>query len=215
MIRADFSLGKLPLASASPASLVSPVRVPTASKKLVNTRVKTSITPASTPMRPKAPKSNAPIRPRSGIETIWSGRAGTLRFQPPGFLKPGPSLKIASAMTARMVVATMPMSSAPLTLRAMSTPMMSRPSTKMTVGMVLIDPPSPSCTGGAATPLERTNPESTRPMNAMNRPMPTVIAVFSGAGTALKIISRRLVADSSTMIRPLMTTRPIASAQVT
>ena len=78
-----------------------------------------------------------------------------------------------------------------------------------------MDPPSPSCTGGAAMPLERTKPESTRPMNAMNRPMPTVMAVFSGAGTALKIISRRLVADSSTMMRPLMTTSPMASAQVT
>src|SRR5690606_24962410 len=40
---ADFSLGKLPSASASPASLVSPVRVPTASKKLVNNSVKTSM----------------------------------------------------------------------------------------------------------------------------------------------------------------------------
>ena len=60
-----------------------------------------------------------------------------------------------------------------------------------------------------------TKPASTKPMKAMNRPMPTVIAVFSWIGTALKIIRRRPVAASSTMMRPLMTTRPIASGQVT
>ncbi len=52
-------------------------------------------------------------------------------------------------------------------------------------------------------------------MNAMNMPIPTVMAVFNGAGTAWKIISRSFVADRTTMIRPLITTRPIASAQVT
>jgi len=60
----------------------------------------------------------------------------------------------------------------------------------------------------------RTNPLSTKPMKAMNRPIPTVIAVFSCCGTALKIKRRRPVAASSTMMSPLMTTRPIASCQV-
>jgi hypothetical protein len=49
----------------------------------------------------------------------------------------------------------------------------------------------------------------------MKRPMPTVIAIFSWMGTASKMSRRRLVADSSTMMRPLMTTRPIASGQLT
>ncbi len=52
-------------------------------------------------------------------------------------------------------------------------------------------------------------------MKAMNRPMPTVIASFSWIGTALKIMRRSPVAASSTMMRPLMTTSPIASGHVT
>lgn len=52
-------------------------------------------------------------------------------------------------------------------------------------------------------------------MNAMNRPMPTVMAALSWAGTAVKIIVRMPVNARITMITPLMTTRPIASAQVT
>ena len=48
-------------------------------------------------------------------------------------------------------------------------------------------------------------------MKAMNRPMPTVIAIFSSIGTASKMSRRRFVAESSTMMRPLMTTRPMAS----
>src|SRR5690606_1216257 len=107
---------------------------------------------ASHPMRSKAPKSKAPMSPRSGSETIDSGRVGTLRFHPAGFGpasgKDGPILKSASTMIATIVVATLPMSSAPLTFRAISTPMVSRPTMKITVGMVVTEPPSPSCTGG-------------------------------------------------------------------
>jgi hypothetical protein len=127
----------------------------------------------------------------------------------------GPTRKIASAMMAMTVLTRIPMSSAPLTRRAMSTPMMTSAMRKTTVGSVAMEPWSPSCTGGEATPLGRTKPASTRPMNAMNRPMPTVMAVFSSAGTALKISTRRPVDARSTMMRPLMTTRPIASGHVT
>ena len=52
-------------------------------------------------------------------------------------------------------------------------------------------------------------------MNAMKKPIPTVIASFSCTGTASKIIRRRPVAASSTINRPLMTTIAIASGQVT
>ena len=73
----------------------------------------------------------------------------------------------------------------------------------------------PRPTGGEFEPVAVTNPELMNPMNAMNRPMPTVIASFSCTGTASKIIFRSPVAASSTMITPLMTTRAMASGQVT
>ena len=103
----------------------------------------------------------------------------------------------------------------PLTLRATRTPVSSSVKTKMSVGTVATEPLMPRPTGGDDAPVEVTKPASTKPMNAMNRPMPTVIASFSWIGTALKIMRRRPVAASSTMMRPLMTTRPIASGQVT
>ena len=87
--------------------------------------------------------------------------------------------------------------------------------TKMSVGTVATEPLTPRPTGGEPVPVEVTKPASTKPMKAMNRPMPTVIASFSWMGTALKIMRRRPVAASSTMMRPLMTTRPMASGQVT
>ena len=52
-ISAERSRGKVPRSSASPASRDRPVKVPIASKKFANTSVNTSMTAASTPMRPK------------------------------------------------------------------------------------------------------------------------------------------------------------------
>ena len=54
--------GKSPFSSASPASFERPVMVPIASKKFVNTRVKTSMRAASTPMRSNAAEANWPMR---------------------------------------------------------------------------------------------------------------------------------------------------------
>ena len=42
----------------------------------------------------------------------------------------------------------------------------------------------------APAPVARTKPESTKPMNAMNRPIPTVIAALSSLGTARKMAVR-------------------------
>ncbi|CAH0247305.1 hypothetical protein SRABI02_03088 [Plantibacter cousiniae] len=87
--------------------------------------------------------------------------------------------------------------------------------TNTAVGTVATEPSIPRPTGGEPAPVERTKPASTKPMNAMKRPMPTVIAIFNWMGTALKIMARSPVAARRTMISPLMTTSPIASAQVT
>ena len=48
----------------------------------------------------------------------------------------------------------------------------------------------------------------------MNRPMPTLIAVLSWAGMALKTACRKPVSTSTVMMMPSRTTRPMASAQV-
>jgi len=48
----------------------------------------------------------------------------------------------------------------------------------------------------------------------MNNPMPTLIAVLSSIGIALKITVRRPTSTSTVMSSPSSTTRPIASAQL-
>src|ERR1700761_752477 len=84
MINADRNRGNIPRSSASPASRASPVKVPIASKKFAKTSVNTSITAASTPMRPKLPILNAPRRDKSGSANGDPDSVGTERLQPPG-----------------------------------------------------------------------------------------------------------------------------------
>ncbi len=67
--------------------------------------------------------------------------------------------------------------------------MMSTPSTKISVGRVVIEFPMPSPTGTvvpAASGTRVTNPASTRPMNAMKQPMPAAIDALSSVGIAVK-----------------------------
>ena len=92
--------------------------------------------------------------------------------------------------------------------------MTSSPTMNTRVGTEVMEPLSPSWTGGPAV-VARTKPESTNPMKAMNRPMPTVMAAFSSLGTARKMAVRAPVTPKRTIRMPLMTTRPMASAQVT
>ncbi len=76
--------------------------------------------------------------------------------------------------------------------------------------------PVPSWTGTvvfAASGMRVTNPASTKPMKAMKRPMPTLIACLRACGMACMIASRRPVATSTQISRPSSTMRPIASSQ--
>ena len=66
----------------------------------------------------------------------------------------------------------------------------------------------------AASGMRRTKPASTKPISAMNSPMPTLMAVLSWAGIALKTAPRTPVSTSTAMTMPSSTTRPIASAQL-
>ena len=118
-------------------------------------------------------------------------------------------------MIASTVEATMPIRIAPFTLRAYNVTISSRPKTKTRTGQPRSSPALPSSTGGPSGAAgRRTMPASTSPMNAMNRPMPTLIAIFSCSGTASNTAFRNPVSTSTRMTRPSSTTRPIASAQV-
>jgi hypothetical protein len=55
-------------------------------------------------------------------------------------------------------------------------------------------------------------PASMKPMNRMNRPIPTPIARFSDSGTACMTASRRPTRTSSRTTRPSSTMTPIAPA---
>ena len=105
---------------------------------------------------------------------------------------------------------------APLTCRTYSTTIRSRPSTKTSTGQPCeraADAEPDRDRVPAASGLRRTKPASTRPISAMNRPMPTLIAILSCAGTAWNTAVRKPVSTSTRMTSPSSTTRPIASAQ--
>ena len=91
-ISAERSRGKVPCSSASPASRANPVKVPIASKKFAKTNVNTSITAASTPMRPKLPRLKSPASERSGSANGDPDSVGTDRVQPPGLLDRRPQM---------------------------------------------------------------------------------------------------------------------------
>ena len=141
---------------------------------------------------------------------------GTESFHPPGLSTAEPRCQTASTITAITVPATRPMRMPPRTFRATRIPVASRVRTNTRVGTVVMDPlpPPPNPTGGEGTPVDEMNPASTSPMNRMNSPMPAVIAIFSCIGTASNTRRRNPDTASATMIRPLTTTRPMASGQV-
>jgi len=66
----------------------------------------------------------------------------------------------------------------------------------------------------AASGRRRTKPASTSPISAMNAPIPTAIADLRAGGTAVNTAVRKPVTASTTMTRPSITTRPMASGQV-
>ena len=98
---------------------------------------------------------------------------------------------------------------APRTLRTMRTTVIKMPMTNTSTGHVVSEPPWPRSTIVPAPGV--TKPASTKPMKAMNRPMPTLMAVLSHFGTALNTARRKPVRTSSRMMTPSMTTIPIAS----
>ncbi len=181
------------------------------SKKSDSSRVKTSSTTVIAPVRPKAPnRLKSPSSPKSGAATTSSGSFGAVRPQLS-------TSATASTALATAVMAAMPMSRAPLTPRASRATVSSTPRQKTRAGQPVSAPLPPSCTGTvvcAASGTRVTKPASTKPMNAMNRPMPTPIACFSGCGIARMTASRSPVTTRTQISRPSSTIRPIASSQL-
>ena len=83
------------------------------------------------------------------------------------------------------VVTTIPMSMAPFTFQAISTPVISRPRMARKVAGAPISPSS------SAPSSALTMPEFSSPMSAMNSPRPALIAFFILGGIQETICSRR------------------------
>ena len=107
----------------------------------------------------------------------------------------------------------MPINSAPLTFLTINVIIKNRPNAKIMIGQPTSVPLSPRVTGTGPDPVRRTKPASTRPISAMNKPIPTETAIFSCAGTARKTAVLNPVRTNTVMMSPSRTTRPIASAQ--
>ncbi len=197
--------------------------VPMASKKMLSRMVKVSSRAAVAPRLPNAPKTlTLPMRLRSGNPIQEpEGSSGTTSDQPWGLAPSGPTLgptfATASTMTARMVAAITPIRIPPRTFRTTRAIVRIRPKTNTRVGQPSSTPSKPSPTGTvvwATSGMRRTKPAFTSPISAMNRPMPTTIAVFRLSGTALKTAVRNPVRTRMSMVSPASTTTPIMSGQV-
>ena len=127
----------------------------------------------------------SPKIPKSGVATTASGTAGTFKFQPFG-LTPfgptnGPTLNADSTAIATRVVSVIPIRRAPLTFLTVRPIIKNRPKAKTTTGHPIRFPLSPKATGTTAEPgpVFRTKPASTNPISAINKPIPTEIAIFN------------------------------------
>ncbi len=205
--------GIRPSSSVSFASWPTPMIVPIASKKPDSSTVKTNRQPVSRPTSSKPPKRlTCPSREKSGVLTIFSGMLGTARPHAASGIS-----AMTLITTATTVIATMLIRIAPLTPRVTRTNVNARPSTKTSTGQPVNWPPCPRPSGTvvcAASGLRVTNPESTRPMKVMNRPMPIAMACRSPLGMASMTRSRSPEATRSISTKPARTTMPMASGQL-
>ncbi len=99
----------------------------------------------------------------------------------------------------------------PTRRRAISHAVSTKPMRKTAIGSPR-NVPSPTGSGPAAG--FTTKPEVKKPMKAMKRPMPTLIARLSAIGTASISASRKRVSTSTVMTRPSRKTTVIACGHV-
>ena len=129
----------------------------------------------------------------------------------PGVANPfQPAVSPLRAM-ARIVVSTMPSSSAPRTRRAISQAVSTKPTRNTAIGSPCS---GPSPTGSGPALGFTTKPAVKKPMNAMKSPMPTLIARLSPSGTASSMAWRKRVSTSSVITTPSRKTIVIACGHV-
>ena len=176
--------------------------VPIVSKKSLSMIENVTRTAVSTPSRTTKLKSTRPNVEKSGACTIaWGSRAA------PGVGNAWPPAKTSLSTIAITVVPRMPRSRAPRVRRAMSHAVRKNPTRKTTIGSPF-SVPRPTGSGPAAG--FTTNPAVKKPMKAMKRPMPTLMARLSPMGTASITASRKRVSTSSVMTSPSSSTTVIA-----
>ncbi len=180
--------------------------VPIVSKKSLSMIENVTRTAVTTPSFATRPKSRRPNVERSGGCTIAAGIRAA-----PGVGKPFQSATAPFRMIATSVVSTIPSRSAPRTRRAISHAVRTKPTRNTRMGRPRMDP---SATGSGPDGGFTTKPEVKKPMNAMNRPIPTPIARLSPIGTASITASRNRVSTSSVMATPSRNTTVIAWGHV-
>ncbi len=174
------------------------VAVPIVSKKSVSMKLKIVRSAARRPSCEKTfVRSNAPIVLKSGVAVKLVGIGWT---------------PVARATT---VVTRMLISSAAGTLRAHSSIVSTRPNQK-TKWATVVGNTNRTGTGFSAEvpPVLTMIPASMKPMNRMNRPIPTPIARLSESGTARITASRRPTRTRIVTRMPSRTMTPIAPAGV-
>ena len=176
--------GGTPSSSSRPASAPIAVIVPIVSKKSASISVKTSRIAVTTPASWKPPiRLNSPSVPKSGFSEQVAeagqrrhGEGPALRVDAPSAPKAGPMSATFSTMIATTVIDRIEMRIAPLTLRTHSaiTQGETDAEDQRPASPASWLPVRPSCSGTVvpATSGAAANPASTKPISAMNRPMP-------------------------------------------
>ena len=193
--------GTEPSGSARPASAAMPVTVPIVSKKSDSMIAKIVRTAVRNPSLVKAWNGSwtpSPIVEKFGAIVNCDG------------------IEVTPAMSATIVVIAMLMIRAARTFSANSATVIARPSRNTNWPAVVgnasvtsVPSQNPSVAESGAQP-ETISPPLAKPMNRMNRPMPTPIERLSANGTAFMIASRRPTRTRTVMTTPSMTMTPIA-----
>src|SRR5690606_16186066 len=199
-IRSGFSAsGSSPFSSRYPAWEPTPMSVPIVSKKSVSIRLITTRIAVRMPSSVKYPNETSPISEKSGP---LNGSSGILATSP-------------GTMKATTVDAMMPQKIAALTFIAIRTIVTTNPTTATKIGHVLRCDMSIRPNGSpSGVPKNVISPAFLRPRKRMNAPIPTLMAFFRTIGTISSTYLRTPVTTSKVMIRPSVTTTPIASGNV-
>ena len=116
---------------------------------------------------------------------------------------------------ANSVPPAIPISSPPLIRRATSVAVIANATTNVRIRSVVRSAAICSGgTGGAGTSVRVTMPAFTKPIRAMNRPIPIPMARFRSSGIAFMIATRRPVRTRIEITTPSITITPIACGHV-